>query len=69
MNYETMKKDNDKVEKVEKVKKEKATDQPQDQQDDQAEQEAQGTSTIKGMNIVLVKLREVLVWDKYKGET
>ena len=25
--------------------------------------------SIKGMNIDLVKLREVMVWDKYKGET
>ena len=50
-----------------KVKKEKATDQPQYQSEQ--DQEAQATSTITGMNIDLSKLREVMVWDKYKGET
>ena len=62
-----MKKDNDKVDKVEKKE---ATDQPQDQQGAQGDQEAQeqATSSITGMNIDLAKLREVMVWDKYKGE-
>ena len=59
-----MKKDNDKVENVEKKE---ATDQQQDQSEQ--DQEAQGASTIKGMNIDLAKLREIMVWDKYKGQT
>ena len=72
MNYETMKKDNDKVEKVEKVEKvqKEDTDQPTGPtagNKEVARSKPHRAST--GMNIDLVKLREVMVWDKYKGET
>ena len=46
-----------------KVEKKKATDQAAGNSRTKAHR------AITGMNIDLVKLREVMVWDKYKGET